>query len=420
MYMPVIDIDPKKVAELPITKAIGRTAKKMEDQGILRTTRKLTTKAFSRVLEKVQPVSDFFKKAFFYLEREWSELKKTSLRIKETASRWINESRAATLSKLIATEEEKIFNKIHGEVEMDFGALTSAARDSETKRQVLKTFEWHLELIGRKSEWGGLNGIGATFLRDTGNLIITYYLYEILCNDIPSFRLFEVMSNTDKMQTEQYIVREINKCAEKGPEQRGPDETYVEMPNVPRGLLRPPTRISPSDPKFSKNIKKLSMASAKTSVKDAPGIFKEMKKARIEDLKKVQKAVKEQKARTEKRRNLIEKKRRGTQRLSAHEKDLEAARQRAEDERMELEVLAAGPQPRGAKSQAPRSGFTTGFSAAPLQVPQPQPQPPARAGVSRGRGRVSKAVQQAPLSDGEVSVNGSPQYSVHSPYTGPR
>ncbi len=410
-------IDPEEVAESEFAMTIGKTAKEIKKKGFFRTTRKFTTKAFSRVLQTLQPVSDFFTKAFFYLEREWSELKKTSSRIKDTASRWINESRAATLSKLIATEEEKIFKKIHGEVDMDFGALTSAARDSETKRQVLKTFEWHLELIGRKSEWGGLNGIGATFLRDTGNLIITYYLYEILCNDIPSFRLFEVMSNTDKMQTEQYIVREINKCAEKGPEQRGPDETYVEMPNVPRGLLRPSTRISPSDPKFLKKMKELSRASAKTSVKDAPGIFKEMKKARIEELKKIKKAVKEQKTRTEKRKQLIEKKRRGTKKLSEHERNLEEARDRAEDLRMEEEVKAAGPQPRGPRSQVapPRSGFTTGFGAAPpLQIPQPPP------GLTRGRGRGSKAVQQAPLSEGEELEDGSPKYSVHSPYTGPR
>ena len=419
--MPAIDINPEKVAESEFAMTIGKTAKKIEKKGFFRTTRKFTTKTFSRVLQRLQPVSDFFTKAFFYLEREWSELKKTSSRIKDTASRWINESRAATLSKLIATEEEKIFKKIHGEVEMDFGALTSAARDSETKRQVLKTFEWHLELIGRKSEWGGLNGIGATFLRDTGNLIITYYLYEILCNDIPSFRLFEVMSNTDKMRTEQYIVREINKCAEKGPEQRGPDETYVEMPNVPRGVLRSPTRISPSDPKFSKKIEKLSMASAKTSVKDAPGIFKEMKKSRTEDLKKIQKAVKEQKARTEKRRELMAKNRRGTQRLSAHKKNMEEAIERAEDERMKEEVLAAGPQPRGPKSQVapPRSGFNSGFGAPPLRVPQPQPQP--LPGASRGRARNSRAAQpQAPLSDGEVSGNGSPVYSPDSPYRGPQ
>ena len=407
--MPVIDPEESEFAM-----TIGRTAKKIEEKGLFRTTRKLTTKAFSRVLKRLQPVSDFFSKAFFYLEREWGELKKTSLRIKEGASRWINESRAATLSKLIATEEEKIFNKIHGEVEMDFGALTSAARDSETKRQVLKTFEWHLELIGRKSEWGGLNGIGATFLRDTGNLIITYYLYEILCNDIPSFRLFEVMSNADKMRTEQFIVSEITKCAEKGPEQRGPDEMHVEMPNIPRGLLRPPTRISPSDPKFLKKIKQLSKASAKTSVKDAPGIFKEMKEARIKDLKKIQKAVKEQKARTAKRQELIAKKRRGTQRLSAHEKNLEAAREQVEAQIMEDEVLAAGPQPRGQKSQAPRSGFSASFGAPPLRVPQPQHQPPA--GVSRGRGRGSKAVQQA--SEEELE-DGSPPHSEDSPYRGP-
>ena len=415
--MPAIDINPAEVAESEIAKTLGKTAKKIEKKGLFRTTRKLTTKAFSRVLQRLQPVSDFFMKAFFYLEREWSELKKTSLRIKDSASRWINESHASKLSKLIATEEEKIFNKIHGEVEMDFGALTSAARDSEIKKQVLKTFEWHLELIGRKGEWSGLNGIGATFLRDPGNLIITYYLYEILCNDIPSFRLFEVMSNTDKMQTEQYIVREINKCAEKGPEQRGPDETHVEMPNVPRGVVRSPTRISPSDPKFLKKIKKLSMASAKTSVKDAPGIFKEMKKARIEELKKIQKVVKEQKARTAKRQDQIAKKRRGTQRLSAHEKNLEEARERAEDQRMEDEVVAAGPQPRGARSQVapPRSGFNSGFSAAPLQVPPPQPQPSA--GVSRGRGRSSRAPKpQATLSDGEERDNRSPPYSPDSPY----
>jgi hypothetical protein len=283
--------------------------------------------------------------------------------------------------------------------------------------QVLKTFEWHLELIGRKSEWGGLNGIGATFLRDTGNLIITYYLYEILCNDIPSFRLFEVMSNADKMRTEQFIVSEITKCAEKGPEQRGPDEMHVERPNIPRQLVRPSTRISPSDPKFLKKIKKTSMASAKTSVKDAPGIFKEMKEARTEDLKKIQKAVKEQKARTAKRQGLIAKKRRGTQRLSAHKKNMEEAIERAEDQRMEDEVIAAGPQPRGPKSQAvPRSGFTASFGAPPLQVPPPQPQPQPPTGLSRGRGRNSRAQQsQAALSEGEAS----PVYAPGSPYVGP-
>lgn len=406
--MPAIDINPEEVAELPITKAIGKTAKEIKKKGLFRTTRKLTTKAFSRVLQRLQPVSKFFRDAFFYLEREWIELKKTSSRIKDTASRWINESHASKLSKLIATEQEKIFNKIHGEVKMDFGALTSAARDSETKRQVLKTFEWHLELIGRKSEWGGLNGIGATFLRDTGNLIITYYLYEILCNDIPSFRIFEVMSNADKMRTEQYIVREIDKCAEKGPEQRGPDETHVEIPNVPRQLVRSPTRISPSDPKFSKKLKKLSMASAKTSVKDAHRIFEEMKKARNEDLKKIKKAVEAQKARTAKRQQQIAKNRRRTQRLSAHEQNLAEARERAEEQRMGEQVKAAGPQPIGAKSQAPpRSGFSSGFSAAPLPVPG------AGAGVSMGKGRNSRARQpQASPSDGEVS----PVYSPNSPH----
>lgn len=412
MYMAAKYIDPEEVAESEFAMTIGKTAKKIEKKGLFRTTRKATTKAFSRVLQRLQPVSDFFKKAFFYLEREWSELKKTSLRIKDTTSRWINESRAATLSKLIATEEEKIFKKIHGEVDMDFGALTSAARDSETKRQVLKTFEWHLELIGRKSEWGGLNGIGATFLRDTGNLIITYYLYEILCNDIPSFRLFEVMSNADKMQTEQYIIREINKCAEKGPEQRGQDETYVEMPNVPRGLLRPSTRISPSDPKFSKKIKQLSRASAKTSTENAPGIFKEMKKARIEELKKIKKAVEAQKARTAKRQEQIANKRRGTRRRSEHEKNMEAARDRAEDLRMEEEVKQLVLNQKGPKSQAtpPISGFSTSFGA------PPPPQPPA--GASRGRGRNSRAPPpQDPLSYGEVSGNGSPVYSPDSPYT---
>lgn len=421
MYMPAIDIDSEEVENLPITQAIGKTVKKFEKQGMLRTTRKATTKAFSRLLEKVQPVSNFFKKAFFYLEREWNELKKTSLRIKNSTLRWINESHAAKLSKLIATEQEKIFNKIHGEVEMDFGALTSEARDPEIKRQVLKTFEWHLELIGRKGEWGGLNGIGSTFKRDTGNLIITYYLYEILCNDIPSFRLFEIMSNADKMRTEQFIVGEINKCAEKGPEQQGPDETYVEMPNVPRQLVRSPTRISPSDPKFLKKIKQLSRASAKTSTEDAPGIFKGMRESRIEELKKIRKAVKEQKARTAKRQELIAKKRRGTQRLSAHEKNMEAARDRAEDLRMEEEVKAAGPQPRGQKSQVapPRSGFGIGFGAAPLQIPQPQP--PAGAGASRGRGRNSRAPPpQAHLSEGELSGNESPTYSPDSPFTGQR
>ena len=413
--MPVIDIDPEE-SEFAMT--IGKTAKKIEKKGLFRTTRKLTTKAFSRVLQRLQPVSDFFEKAFFYLEREWSELKKTSSRIKNSTLRWINESHASKLSKLIATEEEKIFKKIHGEVEMDFGALTSAARDSETKRQVLKTFEWHLELIGRKGEWSGLNGIGATFLRDTGNLIITYYLYEILCNDIPSFRLFEVMSNADKMQTEQYIVSEINKCAEKGPEQRGPDETHVEMPNVPRQLVRSPTRISPSDPKFSKKIKKLSMASAKTSVKEAPGIFKKAREARTEDLKKIKKAVEAQKARTAKRQEQIAKNRRRTQRLSAHEKNLEEARERAEEQRMEEDVKLAGPQPRGPKSQAPplgaRSGFGSSFGAPPLPVPG------AGSGVSRGKGRNSRAPQpqpqpQAARSDGEVS----PVYSPDSPHREP-
>lgn len=410
-------IDPEDVAESEFAMTIGKTANKIKKKGFFRTTRRATERTFSSVLQRLQPVSDFFKKAFFYLKREWSELKKTSLRVKDSASRWINESRAATLSKLIAELQEEIFKKIHGVVVMDFDGLTAAARDLETKRQVLKTFEWHLELIGRKSEWDELNGIEATILSDTGNLIITYYLYEILCNDIPSFRLFEVMSDTDQRQTKQYIVHEINKCAEKGPEQRGPDETYMEMPNVPRGLLRPSTRISPSDPKFLKKIKQVSRASAKTSAEDAPGIFKEMKKARTEDLKKIKKAVKEQKARTAKRQEQIANKRQGTRRLSAHEKNLAEARQLAEDEKMKQEVEAAGPQPRGPRSQVapPRSGFTTGFSVAPFQVPQPP------AGASRGRARNSRAPQtQAHLSDGEVSGNGSPIYSVHSPYMGPR
>ena len=63
--MPAIDINPNEVAELPITKAIGKTAKKMKKRGILRTTIRETKKAFSRVLQRLQPVSDFFRKAFF-------------------------------------------------------------------------------------------------------------------------------------------------------------------------------------------------------------------------------------------------------------------------------------------------------------------------------------------------------------------
>ena len=405
MYMTVKDPDRfakftrkayKAVKRSGPGKAIRRTLSSIVEKGVVQTTKEGVTYAFEKASEKVQQLSDYGKRIFYYFKREWDAFKP----LIQAISTKITADRAAKLSLLISKEQDKIHDQIHGEA-MTFESMRALASNRELQNSAIKTIEWRAELMGRRAE---LDDMKRTIRSDQDNLIIMLYLVEILCNDLPSFELFDYLSRNQKESTLAYINKKINECVN-NPSPMAED--FQDTPSVPRPLARPTIRISPND---TEGLMRHSAESAKMD-EDKKQMFKDMRARTTASLLKKRKAVK-----------LFKKKHANTVRMKKHKQTLE--QQQGLVRELELKKLeeAAGPQGQLQKGRQPVAG--SGFGAPPFQVPplQPQSQPPAGA-LPRGRGRTRAPPPQAingHLSDGEVSGNGSPPYSVHSPYTGPR
>jgi DNA-binding PadR family transcriptional regulator len=371
-------------------KAIRRTLSSIVEKGVVQTTKEGVTYAFEKASEKTQQLSDYGKRIFYYFKREWDAFKP----LIQAISTKITADRAAKLSLLISKEQDKIHDQIHGE-EMTFESMRALASKRELQNSAIKTIEWRAELMGRQTE---MDVMERTIRSDKDNLIIMLYLVEILCNDLPSFELFDYLSQNQKESTLAYINKKINECVN-NPSPMAED--FQDTPSVPRPLARPIIRISPND---TEGLMRHSAESAKMD-EDKKQMFKDMRARTTASLLKKRKAVK-----------LFKKKHANTVRMKKHKQTLE--QQQGLVRELELKKLEEAAGPQKGRQPAAVSGFGTGFGAAPLQVPQP----PAGAGVSRGRGRTRAPPPQASnghLSEGEVSGNGSPVYSPDSPYRGP-
>jgi hypothetical protein len=373
-------------------KAIRRTLSSIVEKGVVQTTKEGVTYAFEKASEKAQQLSDYGKRIFYYFKREWDAFKP----LIQAISTKITADRAAKLSFLISKEQDKIYDQIHG-AKMEFEPMRALASKRELQNSVIKTIEWRAELMGRQAE---LDNMEQTIRSDEDNLIIMLYLVEILCNDLPSFELFDYLSQNQKASTLAYINKKINECVN-NPSPMAED--FQDTPSVPRPLARPSRRFSPGD---TEGIMRESAESAKMD-QDKGKMFKDMRARTTASLLKKRKAVK-----------LFKKKHANTARMRKHKQTLEQQQRLVREQELQRLEEAAGPQGQKGRQPAAGSGFSQGFGASSLRDPQPG----AGAGASRGRGRgfqpqpPQRQASNGNLSDREVSGNGSPVYSPDSPH----
>jgi len=373
-------------------KAIRRTLSSIVEKGVVQTTKEGVAYAFEKASEKAKQLSEYGKRIFYYFQREWDAFKP----LIQAISKKITADRAANLSIWISKEQDKIHDRIHG-AKMTFASIQAWAGNQELQNSAIKTIKWRAELMGRQAE---LDDMERTIRSDEDNLIIMLYLVEILCNDLPSFELFDYLSRNQKDSTLAYINKKINECVN-NPSPMAED--FPDTPSVPRPLARPSVRISPDD---TEGLMRHSAESAKMD-QDKKQMFKDMRSRTTASLLKKRKAV-----------NLFKKKHANTVRMKKHKQTLEQQQRLVREQELQRLEDAAGPQ--GQKGRQPAAG--SGFGAAPpLRVPQSQPV----AGTSRSRLRGSQ-YPQIKSSNGDFSdkedgeVQGSPLYSPDSPHTGRR
>jgi len=378
MYMP--PIDPKKITKTKAYKAVNKSLKKyasdIGEKGLVRATQDRIGSAMETVSERLKHISAFFKNVYGKLKREWKSLRSP-----------MDKSRANWLAASISHVQDSIHKQIHGEM-LTYADVRSWAANKDLQSDVHATFRWRFELMGKSQ--GEVDEFETAIRQDNMNLTVINYLVEILCDDLPSFRVFIYGSKKEEESRIAEIQAKINECLS------GVDE-FPENHMITDSVKRPVQgyyRISPNA--TMADIERLSVLSAKPE-QNKRKLFKKMKKRTIKDLVEKRKYV-------NRSRKLLEK---------------HKAEKRVEP--VVVPVPAAG---RG-------KGKTVVQPVAPAPAPAPLANPNSALGRSlqqyRSRG------QQQPMEEGEIQESlpkgrgrgktrrtppGSPVYSPDSPYSG--
>ena len=376
--MPPIDV--KKITKTKTYKVVKKDLKKyasdIGEKGLVRATQDRIGSAMETVSERLKHISDFFKDVYGKLKREWKSLRSP-----------LDKARANYLAASISHVQDSIHKQIHGEL-LTYEDVRSWAGNKDLQRDVEATFRWRFELMGTPAS--DIESFETALKQDTKNLTVINYLVEILCEDLPSFRVFIYGSKKEEESRIAEIQAKINECLS------GVDE-FPENHMITDSVKRPVQgyyRISPNA--TMEDIERLSVLSAKPE-QNKRKLFKKMKKRTIKDLVEKRKYV-------NRSRKLLEK---------------HKAEKRVEP--VVVPVPAAG---RG-------KGKTVVQPVAPAPAPAPLANPNSALGRSlqqyRSRG------QQQPMEEGEIQESlpkgrgrgktrrtppGSPVYSPDSPYSG--
>jgi len=373
MYMPVINT--KSLKKHPVIKAARKTVRKygkeIAEKGFVRATQDRISAVGERVSASISTASSYFKQIYDLLKREWKSLRSP-----------VDKARSHYLAHSISTVQEAIHTRIHGE-EVTFANIRSLAADKDTKRDVLQSFRWHYELMGRNPE---TEGFEEAVRKDDLNLIVINYLVETLCENLPSFTVFHSISDSDRRTTTALIQAKIDKCVS------GIDEMATDHVDT-LSTVRPVEghyRISPNA--TMEQIKGFSESSAK-DWQNKGKKFEKMRKATVKNLVLKRDYVKKAKVHFEE----IKKKKQAQQ---APPPPQPRGRGR-QDPLAALVPPAQGPASLNSLMNAYRAREPLSDG----EIPEsPRHKPAAGARKSRGRSRKSP----------------SPQYSPDSPYQGDR
>lgn len=370
MYMPPFNT--KSLKKHPVIKAARKTVRKygkeIAEKGLVRATQDRISAVGERVSASISTASSYFKQMYDLLKREWKSLRSP-----------VDKARSHYLAHSISTVQEAIHERIHGE-EVTFANIRSLAADKDTKRDVLQSFRWHYELMGRNPEEEGFE---EAVRKDDLNLIVINYLVETLCENLPSFTVFHSISDSDRRTTTALIQAKIDKCVS------GIDEMAADHVDTP-STVRPVQghyRISPNA--NMEQIKGFSESSAKNwQNKDKK--FKKMRSSTAKNLKLKQDYVDKAKAQLQE----MKKKKQA-------EAQAQAPPPRGRGRQDPLATLPSAPAPSHLNSLM--NAYRASGPISDGEIPEsPRQKPAAGARKSRGRGRKSPSP--------------SPQYSPDSPY----
>lgn len=273
MYMP--PIDPKKITKTKTYKALKKSLKKyasdIGEKGLVRATQDRIGSAMETVSERLSHISKFFKNVYRNLKREWKSLRSP-----------MDKSRANWLAASISHVQDSIHKQIHGEL-LTYADVRSWAANKDLQRDVHATFRWRFELMGKST--GEMDEFETAIRQDNMNLTVINYLVEILCEDLPSFRVFIYGSEQEKNSRIAEIQAKIDNCLS------GVDEfpaNHMDTASVKRPA-QGYYRISPNA--TMEEIERLSALSAKPEQKKGE-LFKKMKERTIKDLVEKRKYLK--------------------------------------------------------------------------------------------------------------------------------
>jgi hypothetical protein len=384
MYMP--PIDPNKITKTKAYKAVKKSLKKyasdIGEKGLVRATQHRIGSAMETVSERLGHISAFFKNVYGKLKREWKSLRSP-----------MDKSRANWLAASISHVQDSIHKQIHGE-KLTYADVQSWAGNKDLQRDVQATFRWRFELMGKSQD--EIDEFERAIMQDNMNLTVINYLVEILCEDLPSFRVFIYGSDQEKNSRIAEIQAKINNClsgVDKIPENHM-DTDSVKRPA--QGYYR----ISPNA--TMEEIERLSALSAKPQ-QNKRKLFIKMKKRTIKDL--------------------VEKR-----------KYLNRSRKFLDKQKANKRAATAAEPGAGAGAGAGRGRAKTGVHPPPQAPAAPLVNPNSALGRSlqQYRSRGQHQQQQSMDEEGEIqspigrgrgkprrTPPGSPPYSLDSPYMGP-
>jgi hypothetical protein len=265
MYMPVIDGNKltRTKAYKAVKKSIKKYASEIGEKGLVRATQDRIGSAMETVSERLSHISAFFKNVYGKLKREWKSLRSP-----------LDKVRVNWLAASISHVQDSIHKQIHGEL-LTYADVRSWAGEKQLQNDVLQTFRWRFELMGKST--GEMDEFETAIRQDNMNLTVINYLVEILCEDLPSFRVFIYGSEQEKNSRIAEIQAKIDQCLS------GVDEFPQDHMDT-ASVKRPAQgyyRISPNA--TMEDIKQLSALSAKPE-QNKEKMFKKMKKRTIKNL----------------------------------------------------------------------------------------------------------------------------------------
>jgi len=219
------------------------------EKGLVRAIQENAATVYKGVSNVAYHTSDFFNKIYNHLKHEWRTLKTP-----------ITEARHEYLIISIATIQDKIHNKIHGEG-LSYEEARSWATNGTIRKYLEEAFVLNAEMMGRSSE---IKVLFESVKRDEADFTMINYLIELLCDTYPSFEIFSFSNPTERMEREQFLRNKIEKCI---PKAAVITEEYKMPITKPRNItMKGHYKISPNA--SSAELKRLAAQSAKTNVNE--------------------------------------------------------------------------------------------------------------------------------------------------------